>query len=1591
MQGELSLYETRCGELYDHLQRLMCYPNNVGDYSLSVIQYNTEELSAEQSKLNPFLMNKENVGKMIEIYQDEEHCQEILLILIPMVELFTNLYCQLEDKLLPSPHFRIFLSENIVTQANTHKYTFVSSVQVIFTHLHLLVAAYPGLTFGHHPMFARLFRHLYIDYYPWVLPDSVPDMVSHLNEPAFNAMLGEAKINMANKNSLSLQGPKIESIDDFLAHIKSPMFPNEYNVDHNWNVLELNTSISPQQSQQSVSKPFLVTVEIFPHNENQDGIPTRPPTQPILEQFELVPISIKRQLMVCFEGLLDLSMYCCTEGFVNCLPLKGRHFWTQYIGMAGLLLKVPYISLQGCEIVFKMILGLLNRLNEAQLAQAPASHLRFFNGVISSFCHIAPSFLTILFNRLLQHLYFPFLPSIHTSCVNLSQLEGYGTMLSKFNDILALTRSVNHPVFTLFVLLFQQYSRWCWFKLQDERFTKAAVDYNNNNQDFVNQIGPECGDIFDFDAKFFNQDITTDNNAFGIINLHIEATKRHVINVEKIYSIPEILSPPPSLSASSKLPTFFNELVKMPSLTVDLHFPPFFPNSINSIDAGNMTLSVAHSYHRALSGLNDNGRVAHTVHPRLSTNLIRLLISGLECDSRKEDFGYLNSISNYMELIKTLANSPQNTFFNELNLLLEYAMGTRDESNQLIASETEIDYLSPTYPTQPHSLNYRANYLAQRVMNSYVQVVTQLCIARRQATSPSFEIPDPTLFYPKYEPFYLSNCLPILSTLLRSQYGSRRLIYRGVYKNHCHPSKLQFSNVANYDLYTHDSLNALYKDTAMNIMPLEDEYTVMRHHKKIKHVNNPRVSNNLDKLLHSIHTNLQFTLNVNYLNIAPTEPVKTPVFEVVLEMDEKDNDETMEDNSDNEDDDDDDHNDDNDDGDDDGDGDNDNNIEERQPLIELTPEKIITQQKRDLFLSHFSKFSKQHGLDKLFQSGSNITQNDILFMSSEVLYIVNSFTHQNMGQNLFFLASSCHLDAKNNGFSPISPFTFLNSLDNLHRFIFQPNVLVSPSIRSLLAPNSSSADYSFLINSKTAELVNLSSLPESKQNNDINNQIDDNFIKFDVATLFEEPVPAVTQTHWYKKQHPRLLTRPLIALYVETIVFIMMGFSHCSFETSVKNATFSKLYNSPSPAIPNKGKHIYSVGNSSLVKAVQVRKTWELEQKIATAVKSGPKTAAKITTDALKKSIVSKSKRLPGSRPNTKKPIMLDSYELHNSRVFCDQNVSSASMRSNTAAEIEYSTEITSSMVQFCIESFIDLLLVPDVWTTVRTLDFSAPTLPPSYIPLSTSESKIMPSLGDIIEPGNDPHGVAIFQPSNIESFSGRNPLKNEILVSQKPQHLGFFNALPQCELDAIYHAVDFNTIIHLSNCRDDNNNDDYKPLTLHEEINLSTMMDDGDQKEELDHRNKFPIFGPQRVKSDLLQQLQSNVDENDRFETLNPSKPDQSSNKPQNRNKHIVPPSLCSISPYVLCRSLQRLAFDGMNSNCPYRADTHPVVSSTSFDIEGDISFVGTQLLELDSGKIVPVNEIDWTKPYCIKPSTTFWSPDTICDMITMHMADRE
>jgi hypothetical protein len=218
---------------------------------------------------------------------------------------------------------------------------------------------------------------------------------------------------------------------------------------------------------------------------------------------------------------------------------------------------------------------------------------------------------------------------------------------------------------------------------------------------------------------------------------------------------------------------------------------------------------------------------------------------------------------------------------------------------------------------------------------------------------------------------------------------------------------------------------------------------------------------------------------------------------------------------------------------------------------------------------------------------------------------------------------------------------------------------------------------------------------------------------------------------------------------------------------------------------------------------------------------------------------------------------------------------------------------------------------------------------------------------------------------------------------------LGFFNALPQCELDAIYHAVDFNTIIHLSNCHDDD--DDYKPVTLHEEINVSTMMDDGDQKEELDCRNKFPIFGPQRVKSDLLQQLQSNVDENDIFETINPSKPDQCSNKSQNRNKHIVPPSLCSISPYVLRKSLERLALDAMNSNCPYRADTHPVVSSTSFDIEGDISFVGTQLLELDSGKIVHANEIDWTKPFCIKPSTTFWSPDTICDMITMHMADRE
>jgi len=1524
MQAALTNYTNLCNELDECVQILICYPREVGDYSLSVIRYNTEEISGNDAKRNPFLINVENIEKMVRVYQDQNHCEKILRLLIPMTTILATMYCMSEE-LVEKQYFSTFLSENTLTQTDTHKYVPTSPVQIVVTHIHLFFTAYPELRFGHHAMFARLCRHVYPQYYPWVLPDSQPDNFCHLNESVFNAMLIESKLNKANEISISQNGPRIATIDDFITHIKSPVFPDEFNCEHNWDVLQLNTSLSPplpSQIHPTPSKSLIVTSKIFPANESRGvGIYTNPPSFPIPQLFKLVPISLKRQVMICFEGILDNVMYF-SERFVEAFPINSaKHVWTQFIGMASLLLKIPYLSIQGCEIVFGMVHGLYKRHHDAIVANSPAAQVTFLKKRVEEFSKSMPGSGSVLFNRLLQHLNFPFSTSIHTSLVSIAQLEGHGNLLTRFNDIISLSYSPDHVIFAFFTLLLQQYSRWCLFKLRDSRFVDAKNDDSKAAVALSNTL-------FEFDSKCFDLSTATDNNAFGIPNLHIEATKRYTelflppnVNESNNGYDPASEKHNPNLIKylNPKLPTFFNELLDMPLQADNMHYLEFFSHAINTLDSpDDSPLAATFSYSRAL--FQTDGEVVPN-HPPNLIQLARLLISGLECDipdSDEPNTEFADCVAEYMSLFRQLSNAPKVNLFNELNLLFEYALGTRNNVNIVAALSLDIDVTPPSHQNVPDPLKHRSNTFTIQSVVSYLDTVACFCKrpAYRIIANDDFLESSSRSSFPRLEAPYLSNTLSIVSYLAKSQYATRRLTYRGIYKNHCRPSSLQFSNVTHYDLYTHPEVNTLYKNTPMNMMTIDDEYQRARHDGGIKHINNPRVSPSMDDVILSLGA---------LLSIFVKAPYATSVFPLLINYND------------------------------------DVNMNDDDQMAK--------------FYSHFSKYKKQYGLDKLFDNTDyHPSESNLLLLNSEILFTLHSFAFQNMSETLFNLASCLNLGQEiSNKWDPasfISPLLFVNYLDRLHRFIFQPNILISPSLPCLAKVDN--LDYcqscpvspNFFLNDDTAELLNAHT-PSLTAPTKLS--------KFRINPKPLSTIPVVEEGLWYKKQHPRLLTRPLIALYVEAVVYIMMGFSHCGFETSRKNSTNPKLYNSNSPKVSGQSDCFYGLPSSSLAKAFASQE----QQKTSASDTAAPKVVKKTAPQKTIKKAFAKQTAAKSTKSLSK---IANLYDYNNARVVCDENVLKAVSNDGDDGEgdndepIPYSTEVTSAMVQFCIESFMDLLLVPDVWDVIKTFEFSTETNPIAYIPLCSDPNKIMPSIGNITEPGNDPHGLAMFQPRDVKSFSGRDPLESQILVPTKPRHLGFFNSLPQCELDAIYHALSLETLV----CDPSLESDLSKTaLTLQEEIKRDNNEDD---------RITFPVFGPQRIHSIYLPRVRNSVSRpNQRFENIRNQSTSMITPAPttQSNNPLAVPTSAFAIAPDPTVSILNHIVGKILSFDSPYRPD--------SFPSTGNERMKPTSITYLDSGETVHLAQLQDDRPFAVHATTDIWTTKTLCEALTAHLGEKE
>jgi len=399
----------------------------------------------------------------------------------------------------------------------------------------------------------------------------------------------------------------------------------------------------------------------------------------------------------------------------------------------------------------------------------------------------------------------------------------------------------------------------------------------------------------------------------------------------------------------------------------------------------------------------------------------------------------------------------------------------------------------------------------------------------------------------------------------------------------------------------------------------------------------------------------------------------------------------------------------------------------------------------------------------------------------------------------------------------------------------------------------------------------------------------------------------------------------------------------------------------------------YGLPSSSLAKAFASQE----QQKASASDTAAPKVVKKTAPQKTIKKAFAKQTAAKSTKSLSK---IANLYDYNNARVVCDENVLKAVSNDGDDGEgdndepIPYSTEVTSAMVQFCIESFMDLLLVPDVWDVIKTFEFSTETNPIAYIPLCSDPNKIMPSIGNITEPGNDPHGLAMFQPRDVKSFSGRDPLESQILVPTKPRHLGFFNSLPQCELDAIYHALSLETLV----CDPSLESDLSKTaLTLQEEIKRDNNEDD---------RITFPVFGPQRIHSIYLPRVRNSVSRpNQRFENIRNQSTSMITPAPttQSNNPLAVPTSAFAIAPDPTVSILNHIVGKILSFDSPYRPD--------SFPSTGNERMKPTSITYLDSGETVHLAQLQDDRPFAVHATTDIWTTKTLCEALTAHLGEKE
>ena len=159
---------------------------------------------------------------------------------------------------------------------------------------------------------------------------------------------------------------------------------------------------------------------------------------------------------------------------------------------------------------------------------------------------------------------------------------------------------------------------------------------------------------------------------------------------------------------------------------------------------------------------------------------------------------------------------------------------------------------------------------------------------------------------------------------------------------------------------------------------------------------------------------------------------------------------------------------------------------------------------------------------------------------------------------------------------------------------------------------------------------------------------------------------------------------------------------------------------------------------------------------------------------------------------------------------------------------------------------FIGLLLQDEIYQVIKTIDFTTPTKPIKYVPISQSTiQRLVPTIDDLLQNENviNRNGLAIYTTQHL-NYNGNVPLCDEndnfikyepmskskaeellvqpdpttktkaktdddddelkkieyhpILAPSKPVHYGFFDNLPQDELTALYNALDIRTVVDI-------------------------------------------------------------------------------------------------------------------------------------------------------------------------------------------------